>query len=133
MWFLGIKLRTSGRAVSALNHQAISPAQYSVLIWPNINIVTFGSEFEALVHHFQAVSSPRLMSSCVYPFTAVCFSASTITNTADPMAMQRHARSCLFHAFLMYRESLVLTFKANFGQRLVHLPFQMISSCLLYM
>jgi hypothetical protein len=27
----------------------------------------------------------------------------------------------------------VLTFKANFGQRLVHLPFQMISSCLLYM
>jgi nuclear pore complex protein Nup62 len=26
MWLLGIELRTSGRAVSALNHSAISPA-----------------------------------------------------------------------------------------------------------
>jgi hypothetical protein len=34
MWLLGIELRTSGRAVSALNHWAISPAQiiYSFFI-----------------------------------------------------------------------------------------------------
>jgi hypothetical protein len=29
MWVLGIELRTSGRAVSALNHRAITPALYS--------------------------------------------------------------------------------------------------------
>jgi len=28
MWLLGFELRTSGRAVGALNHGAISPAQW---------------------------------------------------------------------------------------------------------
>ena len=32
MWLLGIELRTSGRAVSALNHWAISPAQSSSVL-----------------------------------------------------------------------------------------------------
>jgi len=32
MWLLGIELRTSGRAVSALNHWAISPAFWKLLI-----------------------------------------------------------------------------------------------------
>ena len=31
MWVMGFELRTSGRAVSALNHWAISPAQYFFL------------------------------------------------------------------------------------------------------
>jgi hypothetical protein len=31
MWLLGIELRTSGRAVSALNHQAISPVPKPLL------------------------------------------------------------------------------------------------------
>jgi hypothetical protein len=30
MWFLGFELRSSGRAVSALTHQAISPALFVV-------------------------------------------------------------------------------------------------------
>jgi hypothetical protein len=32
MWLLGIELRTSGRTVSALNHEAISPAQSILLL-----------------------------------------------------------------------------------------------------
>jgi hypothetical protein len=32
MWMLGFELRTSGRAVSALNCRAISPAQHGVLL-----------------------------------------------------------------------------------------------------
>jgi hypothetical protein len=32
MWFLGFELRTSGRAVTAFNHQAISPALPSVFL-----------------------------------------------------------------------------------------------------
>jgi hypothetical protein len=33
MWLLGIELRTSGRAVSALNRRAISPAPGFVFIY----------------------------------------------------------------------------------------------------
>ena len=37
MWLLGIKLRTSGRAVNALNHWAISPAPKPTLIRQTCN------------------------------------------------------------------------------------------------
>jgi len=36
MWLLGIDLRTSGRAVNALNHRAISPAPHLILIHQNL-------------------------------------------------------------------------------------------------
>jgi len=39
MWLLGIELRTSGKAVSALNHWAISPAPYWVIFNRKITIV----------------------------------------------------------------------------------------------
>jgi hypothetical protein len=32
MWLLGFELRTSGRAVSALNHGSISPAQFQGIL-----------------------------------------------------------------------------------------------------
>jgi hypothetical protein len=38
MWLLGIELRTSGRAVSALNLWAISPAAYAAF---NLEIILF--------------------------------------------------------------------------------------------
>jgi hypothetical protein len=34
MWLLGIELRTSGRAVSALNHRAISPVPEFLFLIP---------------------------------------------------------------------------------------------------
>jgi hypothetical protein len=38
MWLLGFELRTSGRAVGALNHRAISPAQFFDFV---IYLITF--------------------------------------------------------------------------------------------
>jgi hypothetical protein len=42
MWLLGFELRTSGRAVGALNHQAISPA-LCILLLKQKHTMTLGS------------------------------------------------------------------------------------------
>jgi hypothetical protein len=46
MWLLGIKLRSSGRAVSALNCWAISPAQEN-------NLIGTGLQFRDKVHYLR--------------------------------------------------------------------------------
>ena len=39
MWLLGIKLRTSGRTVSALNHLAISPVPHTDILTKDSQII----------------------------------------------------------------------------------------------
>jgi len=75
MWFLGFELRTSGRAVSALNHWAISPAPnlyvFRVVLYvflPNVTFLLFSWEFQAytpitLSSHSSQVYPPTLDSS----------------------------------------------------------------------
>jgi hypothetical protein len=48
MWLLGIELRTSGRAVSALDHWGISPAPLSYSFYKNINFYLHSGIY---VHH----------------------------------------------------------------------------------
>jgi hypothetical protein len=40
MWLLGTELRNSGRGVSALNHRAISPASFFVIIVSSAPVLT---------------------------------------------------------------------------------------------
>jgi hypothetical protein len=77
IWWLGFELRTFGRAVSALNHWAISPAHVWLSRSPEKHVRSLPLEV-AVSHHMGARFSARaefsgLLSHSTAPFTAFCW------------------------------------------------------------
>jgi hypothetical protein len=81
MWFLGIELRTSGRAVSALNHGAISPApgcdsfKFSLpLLLESRPEGVSGAAFNRFAYSFEAECLPKLSLETSKPQRPSCLS-----------------------------------------------------------
>jgi hypothetical protein len=70
MWWLGIGLRTSGRTISALNHQAIFPAPWILfllqIIFKGFLLAGIGN----LAQH-KALFSPRFWKVCLFVYAWV--------------------------------------------------------------
>jgi len=101
MWFLGIELRPSGRAVSALNCCVFSPAldkhfliDHSIL--PLIVITIFGCIFYVIHWIFSPCND-------VYIYQPHTFNPSTGFLFMKPR--QRQVNVCEFEASLFYRGS----------------------------